>query len=274
MDTNGRYRLASGMAIVLLDEAHPLYMGGRYLFAAATYEDTLVYPDALAAPRVRSRSESDPLVLEAMRTSSGPDVTMLVEHVLPQMPELVEVLVGGGVILEVGCGAGRLCMALARTFPASRVVGLELDSVSAEQARSAAREAGLQERVEVKQADANQLADHGVYDLVVMSRSLHEVGGPDEHLSVLRRSKDALRPGGWVVVSELPYPDNEADYRDNPDHRRLAGAQLHEAIVGCAMITQSQLPALLRRAGYEDVRVVDQPRSSRIVSIGRRASSS
>jgi hypothetical protein len=40
---------------------------------------------------------------------------------------------------------------------------------------------------------------------------------------VLRRSKDSLRAGGWTIVSELPYPDNEADYRTNPDQRRLAG---------------------------------------------------
>ena len=55
----------------------------------------------------------------------------------------------------------------------------------------------------------------------------------------------------------------------HPDARRLAGAQLHEAIVGCAMITTSQLTALMRDAGCHYVRV-DQPRSSRIVSVGRR----
>ncbi|MGB7447871.1 MAG: class I SAM-dependent methyltransferase [Ornithinimicrobium sp.] len=274
VDTGGRYRLASGAATVLLDEADPLYMGGRSLFATATYEDTLIYPEALAAPKVRSRSESDPLVLEAMRVSSGPDSTMLIEHVLPQIPELVATLDDGGAVLEVGSGAGRLCLDLARRFPATRVVALESDAVSAEQARATVQDAGLGDRVEVVQADANQLADHDVYDLVVMNRSLHEVGGSEQHLNVLRRSADALRAEGWTVVSELPYPDNEADYRDEPDHRRLAGAQLHEAIVGCAMITTSQLPALMRRAGYDDVRVVDQPRSSRIVSIGRRPSPS
>ena len=63
---------------------------------------------------------------------------------------------------------------------------------------------------------------------------------------------------------------NEDDYRTNPDARRLAGAQLHEAIVGCAMITSSQLVALVRDTGHHDVTVIDQPRSSRIVSVGRR----
>jgi hypothetical protein len=49
-------------------------------------------------------------------------------------------------------------------------------------------------------------------------------------------------------------------------HRRFAGAQLHDAIVGCAMITTSQLTALMRDTGHHDVAVIDQPRSSRIVT--------
>jgi predicted O-methyltransferase YrrM len=245
-------------------------MGGRFLFATAAWQDTLVYPDALADPAVRSLSERDPLVLEAMRATSAPDSVMLIEHVLPQVPGLVQTLADGGAVLEIGCGAGQLCLALARRFPTARLVGVEFDPASVAQARSAVRDADLQNRVQVRHADANHLADRDAYQLVVMNRSLHEVGGPDEHLDVLRRSNAALRAGGWTIVSELPYPDNEDDYRTNPDARRLAGVQLHEAIVGCAMITTSQLTALMRNAGYHEVRVIDQPRSSRIVSICRR----
>lgn len=269
-DLEGRYRLAAGTATVLLDESHPLYMGGRFLFATATWQDTLVYPDALADTQVRSRSERDSLVLEAMRATSTPDSVMLIEHVLPQVPGLVAALDAGGTILEIGSGAGQLCLALARRFPTARLVGVELDPASVQQARSAVQDAGLERRVQVTHADANQLADRDTYQLVVMNRSLHEVGGPDEHLNVLRRSRQALRADGWTVVSELPYPDDEGEYRNNIDARRLAGVQLHEAIVGCAMITTSQLTALLRNAGYHGVRVIDQPRSSRIVSIGQR----
>jgi len=269
-DAEGRYRLTAGTATILLDESHPLNMGGRFLFATATWQDTLVYPDALADPAVRSRSERDPLVLDAMRATSTPDSTMLIDHVLPQVPELVQALDQGAAILEIGCGAGGFCIALARRFPTARLVGLELDPASVTQARTSVRDAGLQHRIQVSHADANHLADRDTYQLVIMNRSLHEVGGPDEHLNVLRRSNDALRAGGWTVVSELPYPDNEDDYRTNPDARRLAAVQLHEAIVGCAMITTSQLTALMQDAGYHHVRVIDQPRSSRIVSIGRR----
>jgi protein-L-isoaspartate O-methyltransferase len=245
-------------------------MGGRFLFASAAYEDTLAYPDALRDPQVRSRSERDPLVLDAMRATSAPDSTMLIAHVLPQVPGLIDALDAGGAILEIGCGSGDLCLALARRFPGARLVGVDFDRAIVDRARSAVQEAGLEDRVQVRHADANKVAERDTYQLVVMNRSLHEVGGSDEHLNVLRRTKHALHAGGWTVVSELPYTDNETDYRDDPDQRRLAGVQLHEAIVGCAMITTSQLTALMRNAGYHDVRVIDQPRPSRIVSIGQR----
>ncbi len=203
-DPQGRYRLTPGTATVMLDESHPLNMGGRFLFATAAWQDTLVYPDALADPAVRSFSERDPLVLDAMRATSAPDSVMLIEHVLPQVPGLVQTLDDGGAVLEIGCGAGQLCLALARRFPTARLVGVEFDPASVAQARSAVRDADLQHRVQVSHADANHLADRDAYQLVVMNRSLHEVGGPDEHLDVLRRSNAALRAGGWTIVSELP----------------------------------------------------------------------
>jgi len=41
----------------------------------------------------------------AMRATSAPDSTMLIDHVLPQVPDLVQALDDGGAILEIGCGA-------------------------------------------------------------------------------------------------------------------------------------------------------------------------
>jgi hypothetical protein len=47
----------------------------------------------------------------------------------------------------------------------------------------------------------------------------------------------------------------------------LAGAQLHEALVGCGMITQGQLRDLLTEAGFENVRVAEQPLPTRFVML-------
>lgn len=103
-----------------------------------------------------------------------------------------------------------------------------------------------------------------------MNLVLHETGDEQDWRNVLRRTLRALRPGGGIAVSELPYPDDIDSYRTNPIHRRLAGIQLHETVVGCSAITEGQLLDLVTAAGFTDVRVADQPRTSRHVVIGTK----
>lgn len=67
---------------------------------------------------------------------------------------------------------------------------------------------------------------------------------------------------GAVVVSEIPYPDEPTTYRSNPVYRAMAGVQLHEALIGCGMITQGQLGELLEDAGFDNVRVATQPHAN------------
>ena len=47
----------------------------------------------------------------------------------------------------------------------------------------------------------------------------------------------------------------------------MAGVQLHEALVGCGMITQGQLRDLLTEAGFANVRVAEQPLPTRFVML-------
>ena len=115
--------------------------------------------------------------------------------------------------------------------------------------------------------DTNQLDEEEAYDLVTMNVVLHETGGPAEYQNVLSRVRRALKPNGTLLVSELPYPDSPGEYRDRPVYRMLAGVQLHEALVGCGMITQGQLRHLLTEAGFENARVAEQPLPTRFVML-------
>ena len=103
-----------------------------------------------------------------------------------------------------------------------------------------------------------------------MNVTLHEVGGPDSYSNVLARAHRALRPGGVIVVSELPYPDSPKDYRGNPAYQMMAGVQLHEALVGCGMITQGELHGLMTSAGFTDVREPDHPLPTRFILTGTK----
>lgn len=269
-DPERGYRLPEGFAPVLLDPTSPEYLGGRIPFIAALYEDFHAFPELLRTGKSWPRSEHDPWLLAALANLTRPDAAMLTGQALPNAPAAVAALEAGGDLLEIGSGAGHHLVHYARTFPRARIVGIEPDGPSIALARAALAEAGVEDRVSLRQEDANALEDRDVYDLVVLSVTLHETGGEAAWANVLARAHRALRRGGTILVSELPYPDRVADYRTEPVYQMLAGVQLHEAVVGCGMITQGELGELLRTAGFRDVRVVDQPIKTRHVILGTR----
>ena len=170
----------------------------------------------------------------------------------------------------MGAGGGYHALHYAERFPHAQVVGLEFDAPSLQLARQTVAEAGLGERVELRHGDANELDEQDAYDLVTMNIALHETGGPAEYRNVLSRVRRALKPEGTLMVSELPYPDSPGEYRDRPEYRTLAGVQLHEALVGCGMITQGQLRDLLTEAGFANARVAEQPLPTLFVMLAEK----
>ena len=263
------YTLAPHLDSLLLDPTDPQFLGGRVQFFAALYEDYLAFPNYLESGEIWPRSEHDPFLLEALKRLTSADCHMITDHVLPQAEATLAKLEEGGTILDIGAGGGSHVVHYAQRFPNSKVVGLEYDEPSTRLAQKTLGEAGVS-NAEVVHGDANQLGDRDKYDLITMNIALHETGGPDEFLNVLKRSKEALTEDGTVVVSELPYPDSPKAYRDSMIYKILAGVQLHEALVGCGMITQGQLKDLFKAAEFNNVRVAEQPVAARFVMLGER----
>jgi predicted O-methyltransferase YrrM len=264
------YRLAPHMTALLLDPADPQYRGGGIQFYAAINEDFRAFPQYLPTGEIWPRSAHDPWLLEALKNSTKPDPMMITEAVLPQAKRTLVQLEQGGTMLDIGAGAGFALIHYATRFPHSRVVGLEYDSPSVELAQRAVAQADLSDRIEVRHSDANTLADENVYDLVTLNLALHETGSPEAYRNVLSRVRRALKPGGTVVVSELPYPDTPGAYRDIPVYKAMAGIQVHEALVGCGMITQGELHELLTGAKFSNVRVASQPQPVRFVMLAEK----
>lgn len=264
------FTLAEHLEGLLLDPTAPSYLGGTFRMESSIDEDYRRFPSLMATGETWPRSEHDSEMLQALADATTPDSVMVVDHVLPHLPSVLDRLRHAGSILEIGAGAGVHTLRYATTFPTCQIVALETDLPSIKLARRRLDEAGVGERVEVRHQDANRLAEQDRFDLVTMNLVLHETGEEEEWRNVLRRTFDALRLGGGVVVSELPYPDDLDSYRTNPVHRRLAGIQLHESVVGCGAITEHQLLDLIGAAGFTSVRVADQPRRSRHVVIGNK----
>ncbi|MGA7907530.1 MAG: methyltransferase domain-containing protein [Candidatus Sulfotelmatobacter sp.] len=101
---------------------------------------------------------------------------------------------GDEVVLDAGCGTGRLTAELLEALPRGRVVAIDLS----QNMLNSAREHLLGQsgnRVRLAAADLLHLPFAGVFDGIVSTAAFHWVLDHDQLFSSLRR---ALRPGGWL----------------------------------------------------------------------------
>ncbi|MER6972807.1 class I SAM-dependent methyltransferase [Nocardioides sp. NPDC000445] len=126
---------------------------------------------------------------------------------LAGVPEVHDVLATEGCrILDVGCGGGWSSIALARAYPDSTVLGIDIDQPSVDMAVANAREAGVEDRVRFVCQDAATL-DEGTVDVAFAFECVHDMPRPVEVLSAVRRT---LVPGGSMVVMDEAVADSFA----------------------------------------------------------------
>lgn len=102
----------------------------------------------------------------------------------------------GGVFLDIGTGTGWLAIAIARTFPNLRIVGIDLFEPALDLARRNVRDEGLEDRIELRLQDATELDDVAAYDAIWVALPFMP---PTSVPAVLDAARRALRPGGVVV---------------------------------------------------------------------------
>jgi 2-polyprenyl-6-hydroxyphenyl methylase/3-demethylubiquinone-9 3-methyltransferase len=104
----------------------------------------------------------------------------------------------GARVLDVGCGGGLLCEALART--GARVTGIDLAPGMIEVARLHAAEQGLDINYRVVAADDLAATDAGGFDVVTCMEMLEHVPEPARMTATLA---SLVRPNGNVFVSTI-----------------------------------------------------------------------
>jgi ubiquinone/menaquinone biosynthesis C-methylase UbiE len=119
----------------------------------------------------------------------------------------------GARVLEIGCGAGHLTVALARR--GLRVYAVDASQSMVEAASSWARQAGVEESVSVGVADAHALPfESGHFDLVVAVGVIPWLHTPGHAVGEMAR---VLRPGGQLVITA----DNRARLASFTDPRAI-----------------------------------------------------
>jgi cyclopropane-fatty-acyl-phospholipid synthase len=109
-------------------------------------------------------------------------------------------------VLDVGCGWGSFAIHAAREYGVT-VTGVTLSPAQAELARARVREAGLEDRVEVRVADYRQLPS-GSFDAIASIGMAEHVG--ESQIDVYGRSLfGLLRPGGLLLNHAIAVLDPE-----------------------------------------------------------------
>lgn len=196
----GRYVLPPEHAPALAWEGNPAFMGGglQQVPALAAQADRVA-----AAFRSGGGVPQDAYgegLREGMeRMSASWFENLLVQHWLPAVPAARAQMERGARVADVGCGAGRALIRLARAFPGSSFTGFDLFAPAVERARASAASAGVADRVRFEERDATQGLP-GEWDLVLAFDSLHDFPDPARGLAAIRR---ALAPGGRLLALEM-----------------------------------------------------------------------
>lgn len=254
------------------------YDGGEWRFALPPeHADVLLDPDALdgvAGPVFSLVGDLGqvPRLVESFRTGEGisyadygsdvaegqatatrPVYRAEIKSWFGAIPDLAERLGDGTArVLDIGCGKGWSSVSIAQAFPGVTVDGVDLDPGSIEAARRVAEAEGVTDRVTFELRDAATLSGAG-YDVATMFEMVHDLARPVEALRVAR---EALGPGGVVLVADEPVGDAYIGPADEEERRYHGWSLLHclpasMTEPGSAATGTLMRPDTLRRYAHE-----------------------
>jgi protein-L-isoaspartate O-methyltransferase len=180
---------------------------------------------------------TDPLVLEGMGRGS-----MMIPPILAAAPEFESV----SSLLDVGTGVGWLAIAAANLWPSTTVVGVDVWEPALDRARTNVKEAGLDDRITLRNQDVTELDDVDAYDCAWVPTFFLPEGAL---ITALAKIMNALRAGGWVVLGRFePAADPLA---------RATMAMRNVRAGGCTLDAERSIE-LLRDAGFASVRDLER----------------
>jgi ubiquinone/menaquinone biosynthesis C-methylase UbiE len=239
------YRLAPHMATLLLDETAPTFVGG--VFEVLEQRELFTrFEEVLATGERLWWDECDPAFIRAVSGTGRPFYRRLVPGGLDLVPGLAERLAAGCRVLDSACGAGLGLVLLAEAYPACELVGVDGDAHSLRLAEENLRAAGLADRVTLMHSPLEKMSLPEPVTLVINNISMHECRDIDE---ATRCVKGALEPGGWFVISDFPFPDDDAGLRSAPG-RVMTGIQFFEAQIDDQLVPRRVYDELLDRHGF------------------------
>jgi SAM-dependent methyltransferase len=264
-DDGERLRLDEATAAILLDADRPEYLGGQFAYTATASLDNEALIELLRSGR--TVGERPPRYYRAIEQLTRQDIAVFFEEALAALPDLVIELVRGCDVVDLHCGGGRWLVAVARRFPAARLVGVESEPDSTARAIRLVQEAGLERRIRIEARQVSAITHQAAFDLAYFQHALHELPDPAAALAAAWR---ALRPGGRLLVLGWCLPATP-EALATLHGQLITGVALDEAIHGGRLRTVEEHAALFREAGLPAPEAIALPSDATLLVARRPA---
>ncbi len=158
--------------------------------------------------------------------------------------------------VDLGTGPGDIPIRLVRARPGWTVVGVDGAPAMLDHARQAAREAGLQDKIEYVLADAKATSlDDGGFDVVFSNSIIHHINETRPLWSEVERLG---KPGAVVLLRDLARPESESGAREIVEQyasgeSALLQEEFYRSLL--AAYTPEEIRAQLDDAGLSMLRV-------------------
>ena len=192
-----RFELTPAGAAVLADEDNSLFFAAGAFGSppAPDFVDDLA--DAFRTGLGLPYDRQGPAGVHRTERMLGPWTRLaLVPRILPALEGVEAALDGGGMVADVGCGAGVAVVALAQRFPHAEIHGYDSSRHAIERAGRLVADAGV-ENVVLHHAGADALPDDPTFDFVLTLDCLHDMTRPEDSIAAIRRSIAA--DGTWLI---------------------------------------------------------------------------
>lgn len=210
---NATFTLAEELAYFVASDGTDHYVGGLFAMANVLLRGAPKVAQAFRDGGGVAFAEFGPDgVLALDLVNRGQYEQRFASYWLKALPDVTARLAAGGRALDVGCGAGRVCIALATAFPDAEVVGLDPDGESIGQATAAAVALGVAGRVRFLAQTTGQLPADEKFDLITACDCIHDFAQPQATLAEIR---SLLKPDGTLFIMEPKVADRLEDNRND-----------------------------------------------------------
>jgi len=215
----GSFMLTDEIAAIVAQDDSPVFLAGMSQLLATLYFDEDRLDDAFRTGKGVGWHEHNAELYGGTQRLFRPGyLAHLVQEWIPALDGVQAKLESGASVADVGCGYGASTIILAKAYPNSTFVGVDYHADSIEQARKAAADAGVADRVRFEIGNAGDYAGDG-YDLIALFDCLHDMGDP---VGALKHMYSSLKPDGTVLLVE-PMAGDRLEDNVNPIGRIFYG---------------------------------------------------